>query len=324
MIDTVGHHKRVWKRCMVLLILVGAFGGLWYGGILGGLLRQYMLPMLITRAPAVTTRRFNVHFQGLAEEHRLHPPELERGVQVTVSRAYVVRLLRDSPFPAWLVPPGLIKDGMFIFGFVTPSGDEPALLRIPLVIRIDQSAAFLPRLLVRFPVNELNAVLSEEFAEDWSEQGEYILGSYELNQRIWFHSIQIRSENAPREQPEDPVRFSVNASGRLRYWFDDGFISARLTADVPLLAGTLEFAPVVHDDGIGFHYTARVEALEIKVNRMAPWIERRLASKLAASIERSQNRRRKRERMARRRLPSWLPLDVDLEIEILPAATRDT
>jgi len=47
---------------------------------------------------------------------------------------------------------------------------------------------------------------------------------------------------------------------------------------------------------------------------MAPWLERRLANTLRGSMERSPNKRRKREKMERHRLPSWLPLDVAVDV----------
>ena len=70
------------------------------------------------------------------------------------------------------------------------------------------------------------------------------------------------------------------------------------------------------EDGTGFDYSARVEALDIRADNMAPWLERRVADALAKSIERSQNKRRKKAKMARHRLPSWLPLEVSLEVEL--------
>lgn len=298
------------RRSLVLLLVAVLFVTCWQYGWIGGGVRRHLLPRLL---PPLLER------QGIAVRriaYRVAPLEpAGRGLQITMSRAYVMALLARSPVPAWLVPPGLIVDGMAIHADWLPPDTQEAL-SLPCVWRFDAGAGLLPRVHIQFPVAELNNLLSDEFAEDWSERGEYMLGHYDLDQRIWFKTLHLESLDMPRQTPSDALRFRATATGRLRYWFKDGVVSARLTADVRRLAVLFTFAPVVHEDGTGFDYSARVEALDISVDNMAPWLEQRVADALAKSIERSQNKRRKKAKMARHRLPAWLPLDVDLVVEL--------
>lgn len=297
------------RTSLVLLLAAVLFATVWQHGWVGGGLRRHLLPRLL---PPLLER------QGLAvrrlADTALPSAPAGRGLQVTLSRAYVMDVIERSPLPVWLVPPGLVVDGMEILADWLPPDTKEAL-SLPCVLRFDASAGLLPRIHIRFPVAEFNTLLGDELAEDWSERGEYMLGHYDLDQRIWFRSLRLESTDMPRRSPSDAIRFRATATGRLRYWFKDGLVSARLTADVRRLAILFTFVPVVHDDGTGFDYSARVEVLGIRVDNTAPWLERRVADALGKSIERSQNKPRKKAKMARHRLPSWLPLDVSLDIE---------
>lgn len=298
------------RRSLVLLFLIVLFATFWQYGWIGGGLRRHLLPRLLPpllEREGIVVRRIT---------YSVAPPApVARGLAITMSQAYVMDVLSRSPVPVWLVPPGLIVDGMAIHADWLPPDTQEAL-SLPCVWRLDAGAGLLPQVHIRFPVAELNSLLSEEFAEDWSERGEYVLGHYDLDHRIWFHSLRLESLDMPRESPYAALRFRATATGRLRYWFKDGFVSARLTADVRRLAILFTFAPVVHEDGTGFDYAARVETLDISVDNMAPWLERRVADALRKSMERSQNKPRKKAKMARHRLPAWLPLDVSLEVEL--------
>lgn len=298
------------RRSLVLLLVAVLFATFWQYGWIGGGVRRHLLPRLLPpllEPQGIVVRRIS---------RRAAPVEpAGRGLHITMSRAYLMELLARSPVPAWLVPPGLIVDGMAIHADWLPPDTQEAL-SLPCVWRLDAAAGLLPRVHLQFPVAELNNLLSDEFAEDWSERGEYMLGHYDLDQRIWFKSLHFESLDMPRQTPSDALQLRGTATGRLRYWFKDGFVSARLTADVRQLAVRFTFAPVVHEDGTGFDYSARVEKLDISVDNMAPWLERRVADALAKSMERSQNKRRKKAKMARHRLPAWLPLDVDLVVEL--------
>lgn len=299
---------RPWLRRLFAGLLLAA---LWQHGAIGGGLRRYLLPPVLP--PLLRHYGIEIHHMGRGVPSSGFAED--RGLRITVSRAYLMGLLQGSPFPAWLVPPGLIADGFEIGADWTPAKLKQAA-RIPVVLRLAATAGRLPQVRFRFPAGELNSVLSAEFAEDWSDTEEYWLGHYDLNQRIWFDTFTFQSLDMPRRSVADPVRFSAQATGRLRYWFKDGPVSARLTAEVRRLAVVFELKPVEHDDGIGFDYRVRIRDLKLTADRTAPWLEKRLTKAIRRSMERSLNKRRKRERMARRRLPVWLPLDVAVDLEL--------
>ncbi len=293
----------------MLLLAAVLFATLWQYGCIGNGLRRHLLPRLLPpllERQGIAVRRISVGAVTAASG---------RGLEITMSQAYVMEVLARSPVPAWLFPPGLVTDGMAIHADWLPPKTRQAV-SLPCLWRLDADAGLLPRVHLQFPLAELNSMLSDEFAEDWSERGEYVLGHYDLDQRIWFHSLRVESLDMPRGSPTDALRFRATATGRLRYWFKDGVVSARLTADVQRLVVLFTFVPVVHDDGTGFDYSASVEKLDISVDNMAPWLERRVAEALRKSIERSQNKPRKKAKMARHRLPAWLPLDVSLDVEL--------
>jgi hypothetical protein len=295
-----------------LVLLLGATSliACWQYGFVGAGIRHALLPRLLPMLAepegiAIRTIRTGVQ-----------PSPLNgRGLQVVMSPEYVRDLLRRSPVHAWLLPPGLLVDGLAVVAdWIHKEPERP--LSIPIQWCFDKSSRMLPRVHLQFPATELNQILSKEFAEDWSERGEYVLGHYDLDQRLWFHSLRLESVGMPRGQTSDALQFRARATGRLRYWFRDGVLKARLTADVKQLVVLFTFVPVMHDDGVGFDYSARVEALDISVDNMAPWLEARVADAIAESMERSQNKPRKKAKMARHRLPSWLPLDVSLVVEL--------
>ncbi|HAS83632.1 MAG TPA: hypothetical protein DCS43_13420 [Verrucomicrobia bacterium] len=299
------HVRGRWLLLLAVVLL--AFG--WQYGYIGATLRCYVLP----RALPLVMERDGIVIHAAESAPVAARPLPDPGLQVTVSQAYLYDLVERSPLPAWLVPPGLLVDGCEVHAEWIPP-DLKGAVRIPIVLRLDASAGLLPRVYFRFSAAELNTLLSEQFAEDWSDTESYFLGEYDLNQRIWFRSFRLTSPAQPRCQASAPIRFTAEATGRLRYGFKDGFVSARITANVRRLVVSFEFTPAEHRNGIGFGYRARVEVLDLSADRMAPWLERRLANSLRGSMERSLNKRRKREKMERHRLPRWLPLDLAVDV----------
>lgn len=246
---------------------------------------------------------------------------LSDGIHVTLSPAYVRDVLRQSPYPAWLLPPGVLVDGLGTQGSVAVSMENQDY-RLPFFLQLQDRVGLVPQVQARFPAPGLNRILAEAFAEDWTDTDEYLLGSYDLEQRLRFESLHIRSVEPQEQQPLYPIVFAATATGWLRYRFKDNWVRKTLKARVRKLQITLLLAPVAHTDGIGFTYRARIDTLDISMQRMAPWLEQRLAGALQQSLEQSLNRKRKRERLARKRLPRWVPLALSLEVEVFTPAEQ--
>ena len=308
-----GKVRRRRLRVLGSVLVVLVFVHLWNQALIGHFLRVQVNRWLLPRTVAserVTLRRFTRSSESSTAS-------LMEGVQLTISPAWAHALLRASPVPGFLLPPGFLVDGLMTSGSVAFPQADGAVYQVPFYLQIREHAGLVPELQVRFPATSLNFLLDAAFAEDWTDTGDYLLGSYDLEQRIRFDQIRITTLASDATRPMFPLILRGTATGQLRYRFRDGWFRARVTARVRDLQLLFVLIPVVHPDGIGFDYRARIENLELRVRRMPRWVERRLASRVRSSLERSLNHRRKRERLAHRRLPLWLPLDLALDVEIV-------
>mgnify|MGYP006865023567 CR=1 FL=1 len=296
---------RLWLLCAVWIACI-LF--IWNSGIVGNWL-------LLRIGPRFLPRDIDEGFfitRVAIDDCALVP---DRGLCVSMSPSRLRKLLRDvSPLFA-LLPPGIIQEDVVLHGHWLPEKASPEHT-LPITLSCNHEAGDAPWAVFRFPVDDLNALLKAELAEEWRETESYIFGSYDLNQRVWFRTLSVQSEDAPRGLPDAPIRFTIGATGKLRYNFEDGIIDATISAKVKRLNGTIAFRPVRHRNGIGFQYECHVDELSIAVDNMAPWIERKLADELKASIERSMNKRRKREKYERMRLPLWTPLNLVVDVAV--------
>jgi hypothetical protein len=296
---------RLWGLCSVWLLCAVLA---WQRGVVGDAIRKHgaahVLP--VDLGDGFTITRVAVEDRALAPV---------RGACLSFSPDLFRDVLRNvSPWFAFL-PPGVIREDVVLHGVWLPEGAPPELA-LPLMISCNRKARRSPWFSFRFHVDDLNALLRVEMADDWHESEEYLFGHYDLNQRIWFRTLSIQSENAYRKHPNTPVKLYVHATGRMRYNVEDGIIDATITPDVKALDGLVQLTPVYHDDGIGFDYLSSIDSFKIAVDNMAPWLERKIAAELKSSMERSLNKRRKRERYSKIRMPLWVPLNVVVDIEI--------
>jgi len=302
------------RRWLLFFIFCLGFAFAWQQQWVGRFLRAQVNRWLLPR----TVLGERVTIQPLVLATYAGPPALVEGVQLTFSPAWSRSLMQSSPIPGVLLPPGFLVDGLMTSGAVRFSRpDDGAVYQVPFYIQVQDTVGFVPELKVRFPADKLNFVLDDVFAEDWTERGEYLLGSYDLEQRIRFDVIRIWTYETDAKRPLHPLIFRATATGRLRYRFRDGWFRARVTARVRELTISFVLIPIAYPDGIGFDYRARIDTLDLGVSWMPRWGERRLTRAVHRSLERSLNRRRKRERLARQRLPLWLPMALSVDIEIV-------
>ncbi len=299
------HPIRLWVLCAiwVLCLLVA-----WYGGFVGDWVLCYGVPRLL---PRELDNGFVITHASI-DDIPLVPDE---GLRVSIAPLALRRLLRNASPYTVLLPPGIIREDVVLHGKWVPEKASPKHA-LPITISCNGEAGEAPWVVFRYPVDDLNALLKAELAEEWRETETYIFGSYDLKQRVWFRTLSIQSEDAPRSLPDTPVRFTLSTTGKLRYNFEDGIVDATISARIKELDGTVEFRPVYHEDGIGFEYACQIHGLEIAVDNMAPWVERKVAKELRESMERSLNKRRKKEKYARMRLPDWTPLNVVVDVAL--------
>lgn len=298
--------------CLSLLVLLLAD---WLFGGAGWLLRDVILPRWL---PYVDED------SGVAVL-AVHPPSRHSStasqLQLVCSVDYLKQVLRASPFPFVMLPPRTLVAGMELVGTV-PVG-EVRQSELHWSWRLDDSLGSIPELTLRLDADLLNEFLRDEFAEDWVEREDYWLGHYELEQQLWFDTLTAQSEAMGEGESLYPLRIRAVATGRMRYHFRDGPVVARWTAQVKHLEVLFMLNPILHDDGIGFDYRAEVVEFDISVDRMAPWVEKRLARSLRDSMQRSLNKGRKRQKLAAHRLPHWLPPKIRMEIVVSRAADEE-
>jgi hypothetical protein len=235
-----------------------------------------------------------------------------RGLRISISPHRLKSILKDISPLFVLIPPGIIEDGVVLYGTWVP--EKASDYVVPISINCSNAAGDSPQIIFRYPFDALNALLKIEMAEDWREEDEYFLGTYTRTQRIWFKKLSIKTERPLPASETSPVLLQIRAEGRLRYKVEDVIIDATITAKVKELAGIITLEPELHKEGMGFKYRCSVDKIRLSVKNMAPWLERRLAGDLRKSTERSMNKRRRRKLFAQMRIPTWVPLDTHIDI----------
>jgi hypothetical protein len=312
-----GRHRRIVRLLLLLGILLVVYA--WQQGYVGQFMRMQINHWFLPR----TFMQERVTLQPMQVVRDPVSDAIVEGVRVVFSPAWVRDVLQASPWPRALLPPGALVDGLATSGSVAFPQEDGSMLRAPFYVEVRDRVGLVPQIQIRFPAASLNQLLDASFAEDWTDTGEYLLGSYDYEQRLRFDSVRIRTiDNTTR--PLYPVILQGTATGRLHYRFRDGWVRMRVTAGIRELTVTFILIPIAHPDGIGFDYQARIDKLDLRVKRMPKWMERRLSRAIRSSLERSLNHRRKRERLARNRFPLWLPMAIDLDAEIVnPPLSED-
>ena len=67
-------------------------------------------------------------------------------------------------------------------------------------------------------------------------------------------------------------------------------------------------------------YKITIPKLEADINNLAPMFERKPTEAIRKALEKSLARPKNLERLARKRLPLYVPLDIDLDVEVFEGA----
>jgi len=307
------HKIRLW---ILVTIWLACFITMWQMGIVGGWILRRGAPLLL---PLKIDGGFTIS-KLVMEDIPIVP---ERGVRISITPLRLKSMLKDINPMLSAIPPGLIRNGVVIYGDWVPEKASDHI--VPITISCNEKAGEYPIIMFRYPFDELNSLLIVELAEDWRDEDDYFLGTYTLTQRIRFNALRVRTIKPLPVNETSPIKLNIKASGQLRYKVQDGALKARITADVQELSGTITLIPELHKKGIGFKFSTKVDKLKLSVKKMAPWLERKLAGDLQHSIERSMNKSKRRRKFAKMRIPYWVPIDTCLDIELTkaPEAKKD-
>ena len=302
--------RRGRRVAAVLVLVVALLAACWWSGLVGRALACYVLPRLFPireRSGVEVTSLDCCGAGGLPG----------RGLTLTVSPGRVADLLRRAWPYHRLLPPGLVRDGLVLRGSVRPE-DWPAEAghTVPFAVVIDDATGDPPRLSLRCPRDELNALVKRELLFDLSKEREWALGTYDYRWVPVFETLTLYSEQPAGRGPIEERRFPFVATGRVRFRFEENLFDARATARVNRLSGHFLLRFRHAEDGLVLGYDAVVSELSANVHNLLPWGDEKASEALRRSMSRSLNRRRKQERMARKRFPAWLPLDIMVDVKL--------
>ena len=292
---------------MILALLLAA----WFAGGAGWLVRSAAL-----RWAPREGRDFRL--ASLGAEAVADPAT---GIVARVSAERLERFAVEAlGWRAWLIPPKTLPERFSVAGEVRIRLDEetePAW--VPFVANIDPAAKH-PALLVRLPSDMLNAALDyEDSIANKSKEHDYALGHYTLVHSLRFDTMTLHSPYDGRK-PVTYRRVQGSATGQVRFRLKENWFDARTTARVKRmeLRCDLDFKKYV--DGIALSYKITIPKLEADINNLAPMFERKPTEAIRKALEKSLARPKNLERLARKRLPLYVPLDIDLDVEVFEGA----
>ena len=292
--------------CSLFLVLTV----LWFSGSAGWLVRRAILPRF---APRKLGSSFMIFAFG-PEERFTHDT---RGVTLLLNPARAEDIVRGAlPIASRVLPPGIFVHGFNIQCIWMPHGEKDSSMGvIPLWIVIDRNSGYEPVLKGRMPVNEINRYLKEDLEEGLTSREEWFFGHYEVIYQISFNSMRILSDTGVNAA-DGRRKLSLLADGKVRIKYDDKPISARTTADVHELRVEVDLTFIPRDDKFALSYEARVTELNMNVNNMLQWGDKRVAESLRKSLEKSMNRRKNKERAMKLKIPAWAARDMIVDLKL--------
>ncbi len=294
--------------------LLAAFLLSWLGGGIGWLVQQAVPLILPAATRDVRVLRFSAASPPGADPRpgivlRTNAPRLESLAQQALGWRY--HLLPRGLLPRYLTVQAEVR--------VTLATNTPAIW-LPVVVRLAPEQR-VPILSATLSAKQFNQLLDHDdsFAHS-DKRKKYFLGHYRLSNEILFETVRLRSMLTAKEagRPVTYRRIEGTATGRVRYWFDDSMLAARTTAKVGRMDVRLDARFQHFVDGISVAYDLRITRLDADFSNVMPLLDKRLAGSLREALQDSMNRPRRLERLARKRLPHWLPLDLGLELDVVP------
>ncbi|MBA4388566.1 MAG: hypothetical protein C0404_11330 [Verrucomicrobia bacterium] len=301
------------RRFVVALLVVALLVVLWVSGLIGRLFTCHLLPALLPM-------KIGDEFTAISLKYNTPAPKCEKGIMLTIGTSQLRTALKGSlPGTWWMLPRGIIRDRILLEGRWMPRGVKmPRNEGIPVYLAVDDSAGPHPQLVGRYHASALNAILKDEEAFNLRQTEDWVLGQYELVYQIFFDTLTVTSDDEVDAAPIAHRQLKFFATGNVNLKFNDLFLSASATARVSPFNGAFDLRFSRDDDGVIVQYDARIDSLKADVNNLAPWADEKISKELRKSLLKSLNRKKKKDRLAEDRFPSWIPLDVKVDIRIVP------
>jgi uncharacterized protein YndB with AHSA1/START domain len=302
-------HRFRWRWIVAATLLFA-----WFGGPAGWLARTVLLRVVPREG-----RDFRI--DAIGNDLVAEPAT---GAVVRVSAPRLLKLARDVlGWRAHAIPPGTVPEWLTVTATVRVRlSDEASEAWMPLVLRIVPDTPS-PRLSVRLPSDMVNEALRYEGSFANRERlHRYALGRYNTVHALRFDTVSLHSliEEKHRDRAVTFRRIEGHATGQVRFKVEENWFDVRTTARVRRmdLRCDLDFRKYV--DGLALSYKITLPKLDADIRNLAPMFEDRPVEAIREALEDSIARPKNLEKLARRRLPLYLPLDTDLDIEVFHAA----
>ncbi|MGQ9663666.1 MAG: hypothetical protein ACUVWX_15250, partial [Kiritimatiellia bacterium] len=236
--------------------------------------------------------------------------EEEVGVRLTISSKRFREDLKQNAWWGWLIPPGVIRNGLVVTGVWRPETTPgPDSMGLPLMLVVDDRVGDHPILTCRYGAAAFNALVRRHYEPRTRRKRRWFLGSYEQSHQIVFSALEIVSNDGQPLRPVRERRLQFVARGVVHFEFDDGWARANVKGSIGELRGNVRVYFDERKDGVALSYESDVEVLDVNVKKLLPWGDRKISRDLARSVENALNRPREKGRTSRIFLPRWVPLD---------------
>ena len=305
-------HKTVKKYRTTFLLLLVFVVVLWFSGAVG----QMLQPLLFAQFKRLEPR-FSLKYHGRSG---VKPAPI--GATLTVSRKRIYKSAHELlGIRSWLIPPGLIPENYTIRGVTNFWLDEDLeSIELPITINIT-SASENPHLAVTLPSDLVNEALDFEGSfTNRKKRRKYFLGHYETILWIHFDTVSLASE-VPQRELRRPITFrriEGNATGKVKFRIKENIGSVSTTAKIKKMELRCDLDFRQYSDGLAIAYNITIPALDADIKNLARIFESSPTEVLRKRLEKALSRPSKLERMSRKRFPPNLPLDLGLEIEVVP------
>ena len=292
------------------ILFVGLFLVAWFSGGAGWLVRSLVLQLV-----PHTERKFTI-----TGTDKIGFSDPATGIVLRVNAPRLKKLAHEAlGWKAHAIPPGTIPERLSVAGSIRVLlDDEAAEVWLPFVVTIQPETPH-PHLSVRLPSDLVNqALLYEGSFAHKDKRKKYALGHYNIIHSLRFDTATLHS--APDgKRPITFRKIDGYATGEVRFKLKENLFRARTTARVRRmnLKCDLDFSRYV--DGIGLSYKITIPKLDADINNLAPMFEGRPVEAIRKALEDSIARPRNLEKLSRKRLPSYIPLDLEIDIEVFEA-----
>jgi len=280
---------------------------IWFAGGLGWVTRSTLLALLPREGKGV-----RIEALGTWEY-----PDPATGIVVRVDAPRLLRFADEAlGWKARLIPRGTIPVRLSAVGSVRVKLDEDAEeVWVPFVAHIQPNMPH-PYVRVRLPSSMVNQALryDDSFARR-DKRRSYALGHYNIIHALRFDTVVLHSVPA-RRRPITFRRIEGEATGNVRFKLKENWFSARSQADIRKMTLRCDLDFSRYTDGIALAYKITIPKMDANIRNLASIFEAAPVEAVRKALENSIARPRNLEKLARRRLPAYIPLDTEVDIEV--------